>query len=225
MNPIKPTVLFFDVIETMLDLAPMQASIGQVLPGADSARRWFSAMLHYAVVMTINNQFAPLPEVGKAVLRMLAEGRGILLEDQDAAEALAPLATLPAHPDVRPALERLRGEGYKLAALSNGATSAIAGQLAHAGLADLFEAQFGVEQVGKFKPAPEVYRWAAEQMGAPPGDCMMVAAHGWDVAGAAWSGMQTAFIKRGEQVPFPLAPRPVYVASSFEPLAQRLSAL
>jgi 2-haloacid dehalogenase len=37
---------------------------------------------------------------------------------------------------------------------------------------------------------------------------MLVAAHGWDVAGAKWAGLQTAFVERPGQQLFPLGPAP-----------------
>lgn len=53
--------------------------------------------------------------------------------------------------------------------------------------------------MGKYKPHPDVYRWAAGRAGADVSDCLLVAAHGWDVAGAAWAGMKAAFVARPGQ--------------------------
>jgi len=39
-------------------------------------------------------------------------------------------------------------------------------------------------------------------------DCLLVAAHGWDVAGASWAGWKSAFLSRKGQQLFPLAPDP-----------------
>ena len=51
----------------------------------------------------------------------------------------------------------------------------------------------------------------------------MVAAHGWDVAGAKAAGMQTAFIARPGKQLYPLAPAPDYVVNSVEELATLLT--
>lgn len=48
--------------------------------------------------------------------------------------------------------------------------------------------------------------WVASRVGADVSECLLVAAHGWDVAGTAWAGMKTAFVARPGQQQFPLGP-------------------
>ena len=81
-----------------------------------------------------------------------------------------------------------------------------------------------MEDVGKYKPHAEVYRWAAGRVGADVSDCLLVAAHGWDVAGAKWAGMQTAFVARPGQQTFPLGPMPDINIPSLAELAGELEA-
>ena len=105
-----------------------------------------------------------------------------------------------------PALPRLGGAKYRLVTLTNSSKAAVADQMKNAGLTKLFDALLSVEDVGKYKPHAEVYRWAAGRVGADVSECLLVAAHGWDVAGAAWAGMKTAFVARPGQQMFPLGP-------------------
>ena len=51
----------------------------------------------------------------------------------------------------------------------------------------------------------------------------MVAAHGWDVAGAKQAGMQTAFIARPVKALYPLAKQPDYIVKNLEELALLLA--
>jgi 2-haloacid dehalogenase len=222
--PIRPALLLFDVNQTLLDLAPLQAAIRAVLPGADSPRLWFTATLQHAMAMSLAGRHAPLPEIGAAVLRMLAEGKGVTLSQADAAAALRALTRLPAHPDVAPALARLRAAGLRTAALSNSSTAGLRAQLAHAGLAPLLDAAFSVEEIGIYKPHPRVYLEAVRRMRATPAETMLVAAHGWDVAGAAWAGLQCAFVGRDGERPFPLAPAPTLEVPDLGALADLLGA-
>lgn len=218
----RPALLLFDVNETLLDLAPLRASIERILPG--DAELWFTTMLHYATAMNLAGRFAALPEVGAAALRMLAEGRGKPLSLQQAQLAIAPITRLPAHPDVAPALARLRAAGFRLAALSNSTSTGLRAQLAHAGLGRLFDAQFSVQDFGAYKPHPGVYRGAAMRMRVAADQAMLVAAHGWDVAGAGLAGLDTAFVCRGNKRPFPLGDAPGMVVSDLSALADRLGA-
>lgn len=204
----QPSVLLFDVNETLLDLAPLAESINAVLLDEHAAKLWFTTMLQYSLAMTVSDQHAALPEIGAAVLQMMGRNNEVVLTSADAKKALEPMRMLPAHADVRPGLEQLKQAGFRLATLTNSTQSGVKSQLEHAGLADCFERQLSVESVGKYKPHREVYQWAAREMQVEPGQCMLVAAHGWDVAGAKWAGLQTAFIGRAGQQLFPLASPP-----------------
>ena len=68
------------------------------------------------------------------------------------------MTSLPAHPDVRPALERLRAAGVRLATLTNSTAEVAEAQLEFAGIRDLFEASLSADTVGRLKPAPQPYR-------------------------------------------------------------------
>lgn len=202
----RPAVLLFDVNETLLDIAPLSESVGRTLGDPRLAKLWFTTMLQHSLAMTVAGQFAKLPEIGAATLRMVAASVHRTLSDEDARRALAPMMALPPHPDVVDGLTRLQRAGVRLATLTNSAQSGVETQLAHARLERFFERALSVETIRRYKPDSAVYEWAAREMRAAPGECMLVAAHGWDVAGAKWAGLQTAFIARPGQAQFPLAP-------------------
>jgi 2-haloacid dehalogenase len=181
-------------------------------------------MLQYSLVMTVNDQYAPLQEIGAAILEMMAKDRDVVLSEDDAKTALLPLLSLPPHPEVRPALLKLRDAGFRMATLTNSSSAGSRAQLEHAGIAEFFEKQLSVESLRKFKPHGEVYRWASEEMQVRPEECMLIAAHAWDVAGAAWAGMSTAFIARVGNQTFSLAKPTQFHASDLDALAERLLA-
>jgi len=125
----RPEVIFFDVNETLLDLAPLKASIGQALGGRpELAPLWFTTLLQYSLVATVADRYRNFDEIGAACLRMLAEAHGVGLSQEAARRQLVPMRSLPPHPDVIPALERLRGDGFRLAALTNSSKAAVADQ-------------------------------------------------------------------------------------------------
>lgn len=74
----------------------------------------------------------------------------------------------------------------------------------------------------KFKPGLDVYRWALEQVDVKAGDAMIVAAHGWDNAGAGAAGLQTVFVARPGKVLYPLAKKPDHVLNDIKKLAELL---
>jgi 2-haloacid dehalogenase len=212
-------MIFFDVNETLLDLAPLRESVGQALGGRpELAPLWFTTLLHYSLVATVADRYRNFDEIGAACLRMVARSHGVELSGEAAERCLAPMRRLPPHPDVIPALERLRDAGFRLVTLTNSSRAAVADQMHHAGLAEFFEMLLSVEEVGLYKPHAHVYRWAARRVGVDVSECLFVAAHGWDVAGAAWAGMRTAFIARPGQQIFPFGSPPDITILSFEDL-------
>lgn len=97
-------------------------------------------------------------------------------------------------------------------------------RLDFAGIARYFDAAFSVEEVRVYKPHPRVYLEAVRRMRVAPGQAMLVAAHGWDTGGAGWAGLQTAFVVRDGERPFPLAERPTLTLADLGELADRLGA-
>jgi 2-haloacid dehalogenase len=71
-------------------------------------------------------------------------------------------------------------------------------QLEHAGLAEFFDHTLSIEEVRRYKPAPEPYLHAAARLGVAPPDLRLVAAHDWDVWGALRAGCAAAYVARGD---------------------------
>ena len=202
-----PKVLFFDVNESLLDLGNMKKSIATVLEGKQELLPiWFTTMLQYSLVTTLSQQYNNFDEIGAAALQMVAANNDVPLSQEKAKEAMKSFNTLPPHKEVVEALTLIRNAGYTMVALSNSSSNGLTAQLNNAGLTSYFDEIISVEQIGKFKPDSNVYHWAAKKMNAQPEDCMMIAAHGWDVAGAMWAGCNAAFIARPGQQLYPLAP-------------------
>ncbi len=55
-------------------------------------------------------------------------------------------------------------------------------------------------------------------------DAMLVAAHGWDIAGALQAGMQAAFIEREGQSLYPLSPKPAFTGKDLVEIANKIIA-
>ena len=222
----KPKVILFDVNETLLDLAALKGSVGQALGGhPELMPLWFTTMLQYSLVSTVADRYSDFGEIGAACLRMMAKSHGVTLDEDAAKEAVSPIRSLPPHADVVPALERLRKVRYRLATLTNSSNALIAEQMKNSGLGRFFERGLSVEDVGFYKPHAHVYRWAARRVGVDVSECLLVAAHGWDVAGAKWAGMRTAFVSRPGQHTFPLAPAPDISIQTLTELEDRLAKL
>lgn len=74
----------------------------------------------------------------------------------------------------------------------------------------------------RYKPAPEVYRMAAEKLAVSTGELRLVAAHAWDVMGAMQAGCTAAFVARPGKIFYPLAPEPDIVAPDLRCVADQI---
>ena len=223
----KPKVIIFDVNETLLDLENMRTSVGEALNGRDDLLPlWFSTMLHHSLVVSATGEYQSFGNIGVAALEMVAENNDIAISHDKARTAIVtPLRSLPAHPDVAEGLVALKAQGYKLVTLTNSSLEGVKLQLKNANLSQYFDANLSIESVGVFKPHLKTYQWALNDLGVDASDALMVAAHGWDIAGANKAGLKTAFIRRPGKVLFPLAEKPNYNVSDVNDLARTLAAL
>ena len=76
-------------------------------------------------------------------------------------EILGGFASLKAHPDVVPTIERLRAASYRTVAFSNSSHNLVTSQITNAGLANHYDQIISVEETGSFKPDAKVYHYAA----------------------------------------------------------------
>ena len=108
---------------------------------------------------------------------------------------------LDPYPDALPALRALRGMGLRLAVLSNGSPGMLDAALRSARLDGELDAVLSVEEVGTYKPAPEVYAMAARFLDVVPGEIGFVSSNGWDAHGAGAFGLRVAWCNRSGQPP------------------------
>lgn len=217
---LNPKVIIFDINETLLDLAPLKVSVGQALGGReDLLPLWFSTLLHYSLVETLTDNYHSFGEIGTAALIMVAEKQGIDLTYEEALPAIVtPLRSMPPHQDVAAGLKMLSEGGFRLVSLSNSSAEETTTQLRNAGLMDLLEKSYTIEDLGKFKPHPGTYRMVLEDLSVEPEEVMMVAAHAWDLMGAKNVGLQTAFVARPGAPLYPNTERPDYVVNDLSEL-------
>lgn len=214
-----PRVCVFDVNETLLDMAALDPLFERVFGDAGVRPLWFAQMLQSALVGTVTDTYTPFGQIGVAALEMLAARRGAELADVDRSALREGMQQLPAHPEARESLERLRDAGLRLATLTNSTGEVGQAQLEHAGLRDLFEQALSADAVRRLKPAPEPYRMAAERLDVAIDQVRLVAAHSWDVAGALRAGCAAAFVARPNQVLDPLVDPPDVVGADLREVA------
>ena len=221
-----PTVLVFDVNETLIDIDSMAPLFGELFGDRRVLREWFGQLVMYSMTTTLAECYVDFFALGQGVLRMLADIHRVHITDDDVLRLRTGMLTMPAHPDAADGLARLRDNGFRLVTLTNSPppSSGARTPLENAGLSGFFEKQFSVESCHAFKPAPVVYRHVCQTLRVAPADCMMVAAHVWDTLGAQNVGFSSALITRRGNPPLPVdgLPQPNLVVDDLRRLAEEL---
>ena len=213
--------LTFDAFGTILDLgtshAPRLAEFlkSAAAPGAPGARgsditpaqlwsrwRYRQRIEQYQDNQFYTGHFGYLDSSRRALLYTLRSLK-LPFTDDDISRILAGWQELIPFPDAIPGLTRL-GKKFKLVILSNGERDFLAHLVANRIRFD-FDAVISVQDVGVFKPNPQVYRYAARTLKSEPHELMMVSCHSFDVVGARASGYRGAYVNRYD-LPFDETP-------------------
>ncbi|MGI9586399.1 MAG: haloacid dehalogenase type II [Acidimicrobiia bacterium] len=189
-------IVLFDVNETLIDLAPLRSEFAERFDGEIDVARWFSELLRLSFVYAATGAYAPFTKLAGNALVSVGAASGIHVGPEDVAFVGARFRTLPAHPDAKLGLDALANNGAVVVAITNSPLDVANDQLTNAGLSQPFDRILSVEAVRRFKPHASVYAYAANEVGADAIDCVMVAAHDWDIAGAMIAGCTGVYIDR-----------------------------
>lgn len=218
----RPEVVVFDVVETLFALDPVRERMIEVGFGAEAMPLWFAGFLRDAFALDGAGTYAPFEETAAATLEVAMANEGIEITDAKVARVIGAFAELPAHPDVRPALDELCAAKVRVATLTNGSGENTRKLLERAGLSGLVEKTISIDEVQRWKPAPEVYRHAAATIGVDPGNIALVAAHAWDVHGAKRAGFATGWVVRKDKILSRAVAPPDWTGSTLVELVDRL---
>lgn len=220
----SPSIIVFDVNETLLDIDTLAPLFSRLFTDERILREWFAQLVLYSQTMTLSGLYTPFGELGVGALQMTADIHEITLTNKDITEFKQRMSEMPAHADAIPALTKLRDAGFRLATLTNSASSVSPTPLEKAGLSKFFERSFSVESVAKFKPAPETYQSVAKALSVEISDLCLVACHLWDTIGAQAAGCQGAFLKRpyNAMLPATNVPTPNFMAPDLITLAEQI---
>src|SRR5215467_7698634 len=217
-------LIVFDVNETLLDLETMEPTFQRVFGDKSAMRLWFANFIMYSAALTVAGCYVPFTEIGAAVMKMLADTRGIKIDDKDKKELTERFSTMPPHREVPAALRKLRDAGFRLFTLTDNLLEVQTRQLEQGGIVNLFEKRFSADGVKHHKPSPQAYAHVEKELGAQPSQFCLVACHTWDTLGAVAAGWEGALIKRVGNDVLGVGPQPQIVGDDLNDVADRLIA-
>ncbi|MFW6690277.1 haloacid dehalogenase type II [Streptomyces sp. MAR4 CNX-425] len=201
MSPGRETELVvFDVLGTLVDEpGGLRAEIRAAAPAADDTAAGELLALwqdHVAAeqgrMARGERPYADSDTVDREAAELVAERAGVT--DLETRDRLATATRrLPPWPDSAAGLDAV-ARHFPVAGLSNASGPTLLRLAAHGGLR--WHQALSGAAVRAYKPAPEVYRLAAEAAGCPPERVLMVAAHAWDLRAAREYGLRTAYVPR-----------------------------
>src|SRR5215472_16612222 len=153
----KLPLIVFDVNETLLDLQTMGPIFERVFGEKRAMRLWFANFIMYSAALTVAGCYVPFTDIGSAVMKMLADTRGVKVNDEDKKELTEKFSTMPPHFEVPAALRKLRAAGFQLFTLTDNLLEVQTRQLEHGGIADLFEQRLSADGVKYHNPSREAY--------------------------------------------------------------------
>ena len=220
----KLPLIVFDVNETLLDLETMEPTFERIFRERGAMRLWFANFIMYSAALTVAGCYVPFTDIGGAVMKMLADTRGIKITDADKKELTEKFSTMPPHAEVPAALRKLRSAGFRLFTLTDNLLEVQTRQLTNGGIVDLFGRRFSADGVKHHKPSREAYAYVEKELGAKASDFCLIACHTWDTLGAVAAGWEAALIKRPGNDVLGVGPQPNIVGDTLDDVANQLIA-
>ncbi|MCC5947232.1 MAG: HAD family hydrolase [Nitriliruptoraceae bacterium] len=191
-----PDAVLFDVNETLVSFAPLQAVFTDLGLAPDRQDAWWRGVLVDGIATAAADR--PIAFVEAMTHHLEAEflRLGRTTPPDAAARVLATVRAAELQPDVAAALTLLAERGVRAVPFTNGSAAIAQGALARAGLGALVEDCWDVGEVGRWKPAAAPYRWACDRLELPPARVALIAVHPWDVMDAMAAGLRGAWTDR-----------------------------
>jgi 2-haloacid dehalogenase len=221
----RPSVIAFDVNETLSDMAPLAGRFADVGAPELLAKVWFASLLRDGFALAATGGQEAFSRLARGALLGVLAGAVLNRPADDAADhILAGFADLSVHPDVPGGVRILRQHGLRLVTLTNGSADVAGRLLGKAGIRGEFEQLLSVDDAGAWKPVRAAYAYAARACGVGAEEMLLVAVHPWDIHGARQAGLRTGWINR-QPAPYPdYFAAPDLQAPGLETLAEQIVA-
>jgi len=220
------TTVVFDAYGTLFDVDaaamqaakdPAHADLAEVWPAV--ARDWRLKQLQYTWLRAVAGQHCDFWQVTQDGLDWALEANG-LTNAATRTRLLELYWELAAYREVPAMLRTLKERGMATAILSNGSPDMLDAAVSSAQIGDVLDAVLSVEDVGVFKPHARVYDLVGQHFDCAKPEVLFVSSNGWDAAGAAGYGFQTAWVNRADEPMDRLYARPHHVLSDLTPIPE-----
>jgi 2-haloacid dehalogenase len=214
--------LVFDAYGTLFDPFAVKTRAEELFPGNGAAlsQLWRAKQLEYSWLRTLMGRYENFWKITEDALVFSCRTLNLSCDEHQQKRLMQVYLTLPAFPEVRPALEKL--SSLPLSILSNGTPEMLTPLVAVNNLAHFFRNIFSVDALQLYKPRPEVYQHAVTRLGIPKEAIGFISSNYWDIAGAASFGFRTYWLNRNSAVPDELGVAPAATVQTLSDLPGHL---
>lgn len=209
----------FDAYGTLFDVHSPTAHLAASLDGKgdDISKLWRQKQLEYTWLRSLMRAHVDFWQLTGSALEYALDAFD--MNDPALKDKLMQLyLELDAYDDVKPALEALRAKGLKTAILSNGNPYMLDAAVKSAGIDDILDAALSIEDVGIYKPDPEVYQMTLDHFAISAPEVCFVSTNAWDASAGAHFGYTVAWMNRFGMVEERLPGRPKAIIGGLDEL-------
>jgi len=155
-----------------------------------------SKQLSYTWLQSLMQTYQPFDQITRLALE---DGCKKYAAPTDLATTLSALYFEPIiFDDVLPTLQKLQKKSKITGILSNGTHQMLRSGIQKNGLESYLNVVYSVDDIGQYKPTPEVYQMVTNGLKIQAKEVLFVSSNQWDVAGAANYGFQVAWLNRND---------------------------
>jgi 2-haloacid dehalogenase len=211
--------LVFDAYGTLFDPFGVKTRAEELFPGNGTtlSQLWRAKQLEYSWLRTLMGRYENFWKITEDALLFACRTLNLSCDEHQRKRLMQVYLTLPAFPEVKPALERL--SSLPLSILSNGTPEMLAPLVAANNMTHFFKNVCSVDALRMYKPRPEVYQHAASSLGFPKEAIGFISSNFWDIAGATSFGFRTFWLNRSSAQADELGVAPSAVLSSLSELS------
>ncbi|KAL8808398.1 MAG: hypothetical protein Q9200_004300 [Gallowayella weberi] len=208
MSSSAKIIVAFDLYGTLLSTESIAKELSKHFGeerAATVAAAWRKYQLEYTWRLNSMEQYFPFSIITHRSLHHALAENGLALPSEEAlASLMSAYDSLSTFPDVGPALESLaKSSSITPIVFSNGTQQMVANSVHKSPdlspHSNVFQDIVTVEEVGKFKPHPDVYHHLAKKVGKGKeqmNDIWLVSGNPFDVVGAKAVGMKACWVNR-----------------------------
>lgn len=199
--PVGIKACIFDAYGTLFDVnAAARGLASEIGPGwAAFSETWRAKQLSYSWLRTIAGDHADFWQVTIDALDFALEQHRIAKDGRLRDNLLQLYFNLACFPEAPALLKALKAAGMITGILSNGSPGMLEAACKSAGVAPLLDHVISVEEIGRFKPTPDVYRLVTQRLGLEPSEIAFHSSNGWDAHAGRRAGFYSIWINRTGQ--------------------------